>query len=79
MDKPPFKIPLILVLLDGLGAVLLGLGAAKYFAGIDMLPAKFHFESDAIVLMFAGGVLMLPMLTYVFGRIRENAERKLHQ
>ena len=79
MDKPPFKIPLTLVLLDGLGAVLLGLGAAKYFAGIDMLPAKLHFESDAIVLMFAGGVLMLPMLTYVFGKIRENAERELHQ
>lgn len=79
MDKPPFKITLTLVLLDGLGAVLLGLGAAKYFVGIDMLPAEFHFESDAIVLMFAGGLLMLPMLTYVFGRIRESSERGLHK
>lgn len=79
MDKPTFKMPLALVVLDGLGAALLGLGAAKYFANIDILPVKLQFESYAIVLMFAGGLLMLPMLTYVFGKIRENSERGLHK
>jgi uncharacterized membrane protein YidH (DUF202 family) len=79
MDKTPFKMPLVLVILDGLGAILLGLGAAKYFANIDILPAKFQFESYAIVLMFAGGLLMLPMLTYVVNKIRENSERSLHK
>lgn len=38
MSKPPFKMPLALVVLDGLRATLLGLGTAKYFANMDILP-----------------------------------------
>lgn len=79
MSKPPFKMPLSLVILDGLGTALLGVGVAKYFANIDVLPVNFQFESYAIVLMFAGGLLMLPMLTYLFGKTRENSERGLHK
>lgn len=79
MDKTPFKMPLVLVVLDGVGATLLGLGVAKYFANIEILPVNFQFESYAIVLMFVGGLLMLPMLTYVFNKICENSERGLHK
>jgi hypothetical protein len=48
MSKQSFKIPLALVALDALGAVLLGLGAAKYFANIDILPVSFQVESCGV-------------------------------
>lgn len=77
MSKQPFKIPLALVALDALGAVLLGLGVAKYFANIDILPVSFQVENYGVILMFIGGLFMLPMLSYVFGKITETSERRL--
>jgi hypothetical protein len=77
MSKQPFKIPLALVALDALGAVLLGLGAAKYFANIDILPVSFQVESYGVILMVISGLFMLPMLSYVFGKITETSERRL--
>lgn len=73
----PYKLPLSLVVLDGLGALFLGLGLAKKFAGIDFLPTSFQFDKNGWILIIIGVLLMLPMLLHLIAKMREHVERKL--
>jgi hypothetical protein len=72
------KLPLHLVLLDGIGAILLGLGLAKMLAGIDIIPAGWLLDTQGWTLIVIGVALMLPMLVHVMVTIRHRAEQTLH-
>ncbi|PKO91096.1 MAG: hypothetical protein CVU15_11905 [Betaproteobacteria bacterium HGW-Betaproteobacteria-1] len=76
-QEAPFKLPINLVLLDGVGAVLLALGLAEHFAGLDVLPTALSFEYRAYVLMAAGIVLMLPLLFFVLNWVRSRSEGRV--
>ena len=73
-QEVPLKLPINLILLDGVGAVLLALGLAEHFAGLDVLPTALSFEYRAYVLMAAGVVLMLPLVLYILNWARSRSE-----
>lgn len=78
MSQPaPFKLPINLILLDGVGAVLLALGLAEHFAGLDMLPTALSFEYRAYVLIATGVVLMLPLVLYILNSARNRSEGRV--
>ena len=72
-----FKPSLSLVVLDFVGSVLLGLGLAKKFAGIDFLPESIQLDESGWALILLGVLCMLPMLIQLFVKMREQAEKKL--
>ena len=72
-----FKPSLSLVVLDFVGSVLLGLGLAKRFAGIDFLPKSLQLDESGWALIVLGILCMLPMLIQLFVKKREQAEKKL--
>jgi hypothetical protein len=74
-DKEPF-IPLRYLVLDGIGALMLGLGLARQLAGVDVLPLSWRFEGYGLTFIVGGILLMLPMLGHVIGKARAQAERK---
>lgn len=76
-NEKPLKLPLGLLLLDGLGTVLVGLGLAKKFGGVDLLPAALQPDDSGLTLIVTGGLLMLPFLFFFFSKIRERAEQKI--
>ncbi len=76
-EQQGFKIPLGLLVLDGLGTLLIGLGLAKMFANIDIVPASLQFDQHGWSLIILGGLLMLPFMFNIFAQIRSRAERKL--
>ena len=73
----PFKLPLQLLLLDWVGAVLLGLGLAEEFAGVDILNGVLDFAYRPYVLMVAGTLMMLPMLLFILNAARSRAEGRV--
>lgn len=73
------KLPLHLVVLDGIGAILLGLGLAKMLAGLDIVPASWLFDTQGWTLIIAGAVLMLPMVLHVVVSARAQAEQALRR
>jgi len=73
------KLPIHLVLLDSIGAILLGLGLAKMLAGIDIIPADWLLDTHGWTLIVIGVTLMLPMLVHVIVTIRNRAEQTLHR
>jgi hypothetical protein len=73
-QEPTFKLPINLILLDGVGAVLLALGLAEHFACLDVLPTALGFEYRAYVLMAAGILLMLPLVLYMLNWARRRSE-----
>ena len=76
-EKSAFKLPLGLVALDGLGAILVGLGLAKMFAGLEILPAALQFDEKGWTLIITGALLMLPLMLHLSTKLRERAEQKL--
>ena len=68
--KIGLPVPLYYLVLDTLGAILLGLGLAKHFAGLDIIPPVLRFEAYGTVFMAAGIVLMLPAVVHLLGRAR---------
>ena len=66
MTKPnPPSIPLPLMILDGLGALLLGLGLAEWLAGTDLMPQALRFDYYPQVMVIVGALLMLPMILHL--------------
>jgi hypothetical protein len=63
-------IPPNLLMLDVIGMILIGIGLAKYFGGVDVLPAEVRFEDYGVVLILAGLALSLPAMLHLPGRIR---------
>ncbi len=76
-ENKTFKPSLSLVVLDAIGALLLGLGLAKMFAGLDILPASLMLDETGWTFIIVGILLMLPMLIQLFAHIRTQAEKKL--
>ena len=74
MEKK-LSFPLNLLLMDMAGAVLLGLGLAHHFAGLDFLPDFLKFENAGLVMAAAGIALMLPMLLFVIEKARSQREQ----
>ena len=73
MERKSWKPPIGLVVLDAVGAILLGLGLAERFAGTNLIPGSFQFENYDLVMMVVGVFLMVPMLLSVIGHVRERA------
>lgn len=59
-QKSVVLFPPALIVLDIIGTVLFGLGLAKIFAGVDVIPVALRFERYDLILVGAGGALMLP-------------------
>ncbi len=76
-QEASLKLPINLILLDGVGVVLLALGLAEHFAGLDVLPTALSFEYRAYVLMAAGVVLMLPLVLYMLNLVRSRSEGRV--
>lgn len=58
LPPPTRKLPWPLFLLDGIGAVLLGLGAAEHFGKLPLLSRVINVPNIAVIAMGVGGVLM---------------------
>ncbi len=73
---PAQKLPSPLLVLDGLGAVALGLGAAEYFGKVPLLSRVVDVPDVALIAMVAGGVLMgIAVAGIVITVVRRNAAR----
>lgn len=68
-ENKTFKPALSLVIVDAVGAVLLGLGLAKMFAGLDILPTNLMLDDTGMTFVIVGILLMLPMLLQLFVHI----------
>jgi hypothetical protein len=76
-EKKIFKLPLSLIALDAIGAILVGLGVAKMYAGLDLLPAAIQLDEKGWTFIIVGALLMLPLMLHLFVKVREQAEKKL--
>lgn len=76
-DIAPLKLPINLILLDGVGCLMLAFGAMEYFGEVDFLPASLGFEHRGIILMVVGVLLMLPFLLFVLSWVRSRTEAQL--
>ena len=61
----PLKIPPSLLVLDFIGAVLVGLGMAEWLADTNLVPESFRFENYPVTLVICGVILMLPAILHV--------------
>jgi len=69
-ERIHLPVPVYYLLLDAIGTILLGLGLAKYFADLDIVPPVMRFENYAVAFMVFGIVIMLPALFYIIGKAR---------
>jgi hypothetical protein len=71
-------LPMRLLVLDLFGAVLLGIGAARHFAGVELLPEELRFEGYAMTFIIGGMLLMAPLVFHLIGvlRARQEATRR---
>ena len=70
--RPKFVIPLLYVVLDILGLMLLGLGSATIL-GKDVLPAAWlSFDFIGWLLIVAGLFCMLPIILFVFKAVKHS-------
>ena len=75
--KEPF-VPAHLLILDGMGALLLGLGLAKYIADIDILPEVLRFENYDIAFVLGGIAFMCPAIFHIISNARNRNSRDFH-
>ena len=73
-EKKLVFFPPMLILLDIIGTVLLGLGLAKYFANVDVIPVSWRFENYGPVLIGIGAALMLPFMAHVIKMKKNRAQ-----
>lgn len=76
-EQTAFKPSLSLIVLDAIGAILVGLGLAKMFAGLDLLPVAFQWDEKGWAFIIIGIMLMLPMMVQLFVKVRQQAEKNL--
>jgi hypothetical protein len=75
MQAKSTPIPLKLIILDTIGVILAGLGFAKYFGGIDVLPASLLLDQSGLSLIVIGTALMLPMMVWVIRRAKSSEKQ----
>lgn len=76
VERKSSTIPINLLVLDGIGAVLVGIGLAKQFANVDVLPAFLRLEGYALGLIIGGVILMLPLIFHILGRAKPQQEAR---
>ena len=78
MSEPrKLSIPMQLIIMDAIGAVLLGVGVAELFANTNLVPAAWRFENYAIVMIILGIALMLPIITYMLSGRKSSGARQV--
>lgn len=70
-------IPFKLIVMDALGAVLLGLGVAEMFAGTNLVPKAWQFENYPLMMIIFGIALMLPIVTYMLSGRKNSGVREI--
>ena len=71
------KIPVQLLVLDALGALLLGLGLAEWFAATEVVPQAQRFENYYIAMVVCGALLMRPLIAFVLRSALGRAPREI--
>ena len=64
-ENSAIKIPVPLLVLDIIGAILLGLGLAEWFADTGLVPERLQFESCYIAMVICGVLFMLPLIIHI--------------
>ncbi|MDD3762021.1 MAG: hypothetical protein PHP86_01860 [Nevskiales bacterium] len=72
----PLPFPLSLLVLDGVGAALLGLGLAEHFGAIDLLSRWLPVPDADLAAIGAGGAMMAIAAFGIIRSLRERAVRK---
>lgn len=70
-DQQPYRLSFHLVVLEAIGAVLIGLGLASAIAGIDIIPAAYLFAGYGPVFIGLGVLLMLPGIISLLQQFKE--------
>ncbi len=76
-DEKKISFPLGTLILEFIGSVLMALGFAKQFAGIDLIPAISQYDASGWLLIGIGFLLTLPFVFFILAKVRERAEQKL--
>lgn len=76
-DNKKTPLPLGIMVLELFGTVLVGIGAAKKFGGIDCLPAITRFDQSGWLMIALGFLLTLPFLFYIVMKVLEKAEQSI--
>lgn len=63
-----FPVPPYFLFLDTLGAILIGVGLAKYFGQVDIIPEVMRFAHYDIFFIASGFILMLPAIFHIIGK-----------
>lgn len=69
-QQTPFKLPIKLLILDGIGSLLIVLGVLALVADLHLLPAAWRVARYEIVLIIVGATLMLPMLLWIIEQVK---------
>ena len=70
-NQQPYVLPFHLMLLEAIGAVLVGLGIPKVVGGFDVVPAQHLFADYGPVFIGVGVLLMLPGIISLLRQLRE--------
>jgi len=68
-----FRLPLGLLLLDGIGTALLVLGITEWVDATSLIAESWQFENYQLTMIVFGGLLMLPLFLHIFAFIKENS------
>ena len=71
-----YKPSLELMILDSLGAILVGLGLFEWFSGSSMVPDQYKFENYHVTMVVAGVILMLPALFHLVAHYAHKKNRQ---
>jgi hypothetical protein len=75
-DEQKIPLPLSMLALEFFGSMLMALGLAKKFGGIDLWPAVTQFDQSGWLLTGLGFLLTLPFLLYIIAKVREKVEHQ---
>ncbi|MBT8448029.1 MAG: hypothetical protein HKO62_14220 [Gammaproteobacteria bacterium] len=64
-SPPRLTLPLGLLFYDAVGTVLFALGAARHFAGLDVIPEQYLWPGYAVPFMVAGLAMMVPLVMHI--------------
>jgi len=73
----PFKLPISLVLLNGIGGVLLALGLADLLGDIVIIPQALRINNYQIIMIVIGILLELPLVFNIIRQARGDGAREL--
>lgn len=66
------KIPAYYLLLDFVGTLLIGVGLAECFAGLQLVPAPLRVDNYSLHMIVIGIVLLIPMVTWIIRHASAN-------